>query len=81
MVPTSLELSETTEKNFPTQLREVVLNKGEAAYYNHGDIVRSKYRENKDSSRGHPKIVYVCSTGHSAAMGNTTKKDRDENII
>ena len=68
-------------KNIPTQLREVILNRGGAAYYNHGDIVMVKYGGNKDSSRGQPKISYVLSTGHSAGLGNTTKKERDGNIV
>ena len=63
-------------KNFPTQVREVILNRGGAAYYYHGHTV-VKYRGKKDSSRGQPKIIYVLSTEHPAAMGNTTKKDVD----
>ena len=42
-------------KNFPTQPREVSLNRGGAVYYNHGDIVVVKYRRNKDSSRDSPR--------------------------
>ena len=57
------------------------LNSGDAPYYNHGDIVIVKYRGSKDSSRGQHRIVYVLSTGHSAAMEDITKKDRDGNII
>ena len=63
MVPMSLEPSEK-RKNFPAQLREGILNRGGAAYYNHGDIHMAKYRGNTDSSRGQPKIVYILSTGH-----------------
>ena len=68
-------------KKFPTQIKEVVLNRGGAAYYNYSDIVMVKYRGSKDSFRGQPKIVYVLNTGHSAAMENTIKTDRVGNIV
>ena len=35
----------------------------------------------KDKATGKPKIIYVLGTVHSVAMGNTSKKDRDGNIV
>ena len=57
------------------------MSTGGAAYYNHGDTVVVEYRGNKHSSREQPKIVYALCAGHSAAVGNTTKKGRDGNTI
>ena len=68
-------------KNFPTQLREVSLNRGGATYYNHGDIAVVKIQRKQKQFNWTAPDVYVLSAGHSAAMGNTTKKDRDGNII
>ena len=43
------------------------------------DIV--KYRAKRDSARGQPKVVYVLSTSHGAAMKNTNRVDTDGNVI
>ena len=66
---------------FCVQLKELNLEKGEAAHYQHEGIVVTKYRAHKDKATGKPKIVYVLSTAHSVAMGNTSKRDRDGNIV
>ena len=64
-------------KQFPVQLKELNLEK-EAAHYQH-EV--TKYRAHKDKATGKPKIVNVLSTAHSVAMGNTSKRDRDGNIV
>ena len=40
-----------------------------------------KYRAKWDSARGQPKVVYVLSTSHGAAMKDTNRVDTDGNII
>ena len=68
-------------RHFPTKLKAIVLEKGEAAFYEHDGIVISKYRAKKDRANGKPKIVNVLSTSHAPEMGHTNKRDRDGNII
>ena len=57
------------------------LEKGDAAFYQHIDVVVAKYRAKKHRSNGKPKKVYVLSTAHSPAMGHTNKRDKDGNTI
>ena len=40
-----------------------------------------KYRVKRDSARGQPKVVYVLSTSHGAAMRNTNRVDTGGNTI
>ena len=40
-----------------------------------------KYRAKRDSARGQPKVVYILSTSHGAAMKNANKMDTDGNVI
>ena len=44
-------------------------------WYCWGKIQRKQWQ-----FQGQPKIICILSTGHSAAMRNTNKKNRDENI-
>ena len=60
-------------KHFPTVLKGIQLNKGESAYFQHEDLVVLKFRSHKKSSSGKPKIVYLLTTAHKPALGNTTK--------
>ena len=68
-------------KHFPTELKRVILDKGELAYFNHDKIVIMKYRAHRNTSSGKPKTVHLLTTSHRPAQGNTTKHDRDGNII
>ena len=68
-------------KQFPVQLKELILEKGEAAHFQHEGIVVTKYRALQDKARGNPKVVHVLSTAHAVRMGNTSKRDRDGNIV
>ena len=68
-------------KHFPNELKAVQLGKGEAAYYQSDGIVIAKFRAHKDKAVGKPKTVHILSTAHGAEMGNTSKRDRDGNII
>ena len=58
-------------KQFPLELKNTSLQKGEAAFYQHDSIVIVKYRAKQDSPRGQLKVVYVLSTSYGAAMKNT----------
>ena len=40
-----------------------------------------KYRAKWDSARGQPKVVYVLSMSHGAAIKNTNRVDTDRNVI
>ena len=68
-------------KQFPPELKKTGLQKGEASFYQHDTIVIVRYRAKRDSSRGHPKVVYVLSTSHRAAMKNTNRVDTEGNVI
>ena len=68
-------------KQFPLELKNTILQKGEAAFYQHDSIVIVKYRAKRDSARGQPKVVYVLSMSHGAAMKNTNRVDKDGNVI
>ena len=68
-------------KKFPTELKQVNVEKGEAVFYQSNDIVVGKYRSHKDKASGKPKLVNILSTAHGAKMGNTIRRDRDGNII
>ena len=68
-------------KQFPGDLKQVVLEKGEAAFYQHADKIITKYRGVKDSSSKKPKFVYVLSTTNGTSDGVTNRRDRDGNII
>ena len=68
-------------KQFPLELKNTILQKGEAAFYQHDSIVIVKYRAKRDSARGQPKVVYVLSMSHGAAMKNTNRVDTDGNVI
>ena len=57
-------------KEFPLDLRNTILQKEEAAFYQHNSIVIVKYSTKWDSPGGKPKMVYVLSTSHEAAMKN-----------
>ena len=68
-------------KKFPTELKQVNVEKGEAVFYQSNDIVVGKYRSHKDKASGKPKLVNILSTAHGVEMANTTRRDRDGNII
>ena len=68
-------------KQFPLKLKNTILQKGEAAFYQHDSIVIVKYRAKRDSARGQPKVVFVLSTSYGAAMKNTNRVDTDGNVI
>ena len=71
----SQELSGKIEKQFPLELKNTSLQKGEVAFHQHDSIVIVKYRAKRDSAAGQPKVVYV------AAMRNTNRVDTDGNTI
>ena len=68
-------------KNFPAELKDVQLAKGEAAFYESDDIVIARYRSNKDRTSGPAKVVNILSTAHGAALGATARRDRDGNLV
>ena len=68
-------------KQFPLGLKNKILQKGEAAFYQYDSIVIVKYRAKRDSARGQPKVVYVLSMSHGAAMKNANRVDTDGNVI
>ena len=68
-------------KQFPLEIKKASLQKEDAAFYQHDGKVIVKYRAKRDSSRGQPKVVYVLSTSHGAAMKNTNRVDTDCNAI
>ena len=51
------------------------------AFYQHDSIVIVKYRAKRDSARGQPKVVYVLSMSHAAAMKNTNRMDTDGHVM
>ena len=70
-----------TSEHFPVEMKELRLEKGDAAFYQHEDVVVAKYRAKKDRTNGKQKEVYALSTAHAPAMGHTVKRDKDGNII
>ena len=60
-------------KHFPVEMKAPRLEKGDAAFYQHEEVVVEKYRTKKNRSNGKPKEVYVLSTAHAPAMGHTNK--------
>ena len=68
-------------KHFPVEMKTLRLEKGDAAFYQHKDVVVAKYRAKKNRMNGKPKEVYVLSTAHAPAMGHTNKRDKDGNTI
>ena len=62
-------------------MKALRLEKGDATFYQHEDVVVAKYRLKKDRSNGKPKEIYVLSTAHAPAMGHINKRDKDGNII
>ena len=81
MAQISQELSGENRKQFPLELKNIILQKGEEALYQHDSIVIVKYRAKRDSARGQPKVLYVRSMSHGAAMKNTNRVDTDGNVI
>ena len=70
-----------SRKHFPTELKSLCLEKGSAAFYQHYDLVITKYRAKKDRSSGRQKIVHVLSRAHPPSMGQTRKRDKDCNVV
>ena len=54
-------------------MKALRLEKCDAAFYQHEDVVVAKYRAKKTRMNGKPKEVYVLSTAHAPAMGHTNK--------
>ena len=54
-----------TRRNFPPELANVQLNKGEMKYAaSHTGILAVKYRATTDKSNNKPKVVHVLTTDH-----------------
>ena len=68
-------------KQFPLELKNTSLQKGEAAFYQHDSMVIVRYTAKRNSARRQPKVVYVLHTSHGAAMKNTNRVDTDGNVI
>ena len=64
---------------FLLELKNTILQKGEAAFYQHDSIVIMKYRPKRNSSRGQPKVVYVLSMSQSCYV--EYRVDTDDNAI
>ena len=70
-----------TRKHFPLELRRVTLNRGGSAYFEHDDIIVMKFRAHQDRSSGKARVVYLLTTAHKPLQVNTSKSDRDGDII
>ena len=71
-----------TRRNFPPELANVQLNKGEMKYAaSHTGILAVKYRATTDKSNNKPKVVHVLTTDHKNESSPTGKKDRDGTTI
>ena len=57
------------------------MQKGLAVFKEHKNMLAMKYRVAKDKTAGKPKIVHVILTKHSARMVNTSKVNRQGNIV
>ena len=68
-------------KHFPTKWKSLNVDKGAGAFNEHDGLVIVKYRAMKDTSTGKPKIVHVLSTAHTPAVGNSSKKDKEGNLV
>ena len=68
-------------QNFPVQLREVVLKKGWATFYEHKDIIITKYNEINDSCKEKAKVTYILNTAHGTVLGDTNRWEGDGNVI
>ena len=56
-------------KHFPVKMKALRLEIGDAAFYQHEDVVVAKYRAKKNRLNGKPKEVYALSTAHAPAIG------------
>ena len=68
-------------KHYPVEMKAQRLEKDDAAFYQHEDMVVTKYRGKKDRPNGKPNGVYVLNATHAPAMGHTNKREKDGNII
>ena len=64
-------------KHFLVEMKAMRIEQGDAAFYQHKDVVVAKYRAKKVRSNGKAKEVYVLSTAHAPAMGHTNNRDKD----
>lgn len=56
----------SNRKNFPKDLADAPIDKGQCLFYEHGCMLASKYRANESKSGNKPKIVHMLSTGENA---------------
>ena len=68
-------------KQFPLELKNTNLQRGEAAFHKHDIIVNVKYRAKRDNAREQSKVVYVLRASHGAVMKDTNRVDTDGNVI
>ena len=68
-----------TRKHFLPELKRVTLNRGGSAYFEHDDIIVMRCRAHKSS--GNANIVHLLTTAHKPLQTNSSKSDRDGNII
>ena len=73
--------SESIGSTFTIKFKPPRLEKGNAAFYRHEDMVVAKYKAKNDTSSGKSMEVYVLSTAHAPGMGHTNERDKDGNII
>ena len=70
----SQEQSESIGKHFPVEIKALRLGKGDAAFYQHEDVVVANYRAKKNRMEWKAKGgLCVLSTAHAPAMGHTNK--------
>ena len=70
-----------TRKYFPPELKRVTLNTGDLAYFKHDGIIVMMFRAYQDRSSGKANVVHLLTTAHKPLQANTSKSDRDMNII
>jgi hypothetical protein len=52
----------SNRKQFPRELKDMVLEKGESAYYHTHNMIAVKYRAEKNASGNKPKVsIYIQS--------------------
>ena len=70
-------------KQFPKELVACELGKGETAFFKctENNLLAVKYRAVANKSDNKPKIVHLLSTSEEAKLVNTSKKDKDGNVV
>ena len=70
-------------RNFPSDLCKQNLEKGETSFYHDKQehVLAMKYRAHENKTGNKPKLVHLLSTCEPAILKNTSKKNKDGDII